>query len=249
MAAPQLENGHTQIANELLEHMIQLHLSPNQWQILLCVVRKTYGYHKKVDDIANSQIVMATGLCKAVVSRALHSLEEMRVITRRGKTIGVQKDWELWHKLAVSSTADTMLAEQSTDEKLAISTQELAISSSELAEQSTIVSSPAVAQKKKDTSTKETVQKKPHGEFSNVLLTDEEYRKLKDLFGDSGTEDRIEALALYVKSQGRKYLNHYATILSWDRLDNKREANSGTGKDRGYAQKRVPKRYSDPRDV
>ena len=158
MAKPQLENGHTQIANELLEHLVQIHLSPNQWQVLLCIIRKTYGFHKKVDYIANSQIVEATGLCKAVVSRSLKKLEEMMLIIRNGKSIGFQKDWEQWQKFA----------KQSTIEKLAISTSELAISTSELAKQSTKVSSPAVAQKIKDTYTKETIQKK--GEKDNLIL-------------------------------------------------------------------------------
>lgn len=117
---------------------MMIHLAPNHWQVLLCIIRKTYGYHKKVDNIANSQIVQATGLCKAVVSRTLRNLSDMNVIDRNGKYTSLQKDWERWPKLA----------EQSTNEKLAILPKELAISS-------TKVSSPAVTQKKK-----ETIQKK-----------------------------------------------------------------------------------------
>ena len=105
MASPQLENGFTKIANEILEKLMIRHLSPNQWQVLLYVIRKTYGYHKKVDYIANYQIVDATGLCKAVVSRALLILEEMKIISRDGKYIGFQKDWEQWQKLAERSTS------------------------------------------------------------------------------------------------------------------------------------------------
>ena len=120
---------------------MKLHLPPNHWQVLLCVIRKTYGYHKKVDYIANCQIVEATGLCKAVVSRTLHNLSGMKVIDRKGKYISFQKDWEQWQKLAVSSTLDIELAEQSTNESLQNRQQKLAVSS-------TKVSSPAVAQKK-----------------------------------------------------------------------------------------------------
>jgi len=152
VASPQVKNGHTRIANEILEHLMRLHLSSNQWQVLLCIIRKTYGFHRKVDYIANFQIVEATGLCKTVVSRTLNTLNGMKVIDRKGKHIGFQKDWERWQKLAIpstfqelaeQSTIDTKLAEQSTIEKLAISTQELAICT-------TKVSSPAVAQKIKD---------------------------------------------------------------------------------------------------
>ena len=140
-ANPQTRDGFTEVANEILEALYRLHLSPNQWQVLLFIIRKTYGFHKKVDYIANSQVVEATGLCKAVVSRAMATLEEAHVIVRRKKRMGLQKDWTLWVGLAELSTPSLELAESST----------------ELAESSTKVSSPAVAQKIKDTIPKDKV--------------------------------------------------------------------------------------------
>jgi len=100
MANPQVEKGHTKIANEILEQLMRIYLAPNQWQVLMCIIRKTYGFQKKVDYITNSQIVEATGMHKSHVSRALHSLEIMNLITRNGKNIGFQKDWEKWQKLS-----------------------------------------------------------------------------------------------------------------------------------------------------
>jgi len=96
VAKPELEDGYTQIANEILEKLVRMPLAPNQWRVLLCIIRKTYGFHKKVDYIANFQIGEATGLCKAVVSRCLKGLDDMQLITRKGKYIGFQKDWESW---------------------------------------------------------------------------------------------------------------------------------------------------------
>ncbi len=148
MANPQLENGHTQIANEILEHLAKMHLSPNQWRVLLCVIRKTYGFHKKVDHIANSQIVEATGLCKAVVSRALAALSDQNIISRNGRLVGVVKDWEKWQKLAVSSTSRIPIVSSIVNKSLLNRQPKLAVSS-------TKVSSCAVTQKKK-----ETIQKK-----------------------------------------------------------------------------------------
>ena len=150
MARPQLEDGHTRIANEILEHLMKMHLAPNQWQVLLCIIRKTYGFQKKVDYIANKQIGESTNLGKSVVSRILHNLEAMQLIIRKGKLLGFQKDWERW-ELAKQSTLGTKLAIQST---------ELAVQSTELAVQSTKVSSPEATQKKKETIPKETIQKK-----------------------------------------------------------------------------------------
>ena len=221
MAKPELEDGYTQIANEILEKLVKMHLSPNQWQVLLCIIRKTYGFHKKVDYIANFQIGEATGLCKAVVSRCLKELDEQQLIIRKGKFIGFQKDWEKWPMLAEQSTPE-MLAESSTlGLKLAeqSTSKSLQLSQPELAEQSTKVSSPAVTQKIKDTIQKKTIYI-PYPEFPNVnKMTKEEHQRLIALFGEAGAKDRVENLSLYIASRGDKYKNHYATILAWDKRD------------------------------
>lgn len=62
-----------------------------------------------------------------------------------------------------------------------------------------------------------------YGVDANVLLTDEEYEKLKNLFPDD-YEQRIDDLSLYLSSKGKTYKNHFATIRNWDRMDKKREA-------------------------
>ena len=62
-------------------------------------------------------------------------------------------------------------------------------------------------------------EKHKYGEFKNVLLTDEEYRKLKERFND--VEEKIENLSYYLKSKGDKYKSHYGTILNWARKEEK----------------------------
>jgi hypothetical protein len=59
--------------------------------------------------------------------------------------------------------------------------------------------------------------KHKHGEYSNVLLTDDELGKLKAEYPD--WEERIERLSSYVASTGRRYKSHYATIRNWARKD------------------------------
>jgi len=59
--------------------------------------------------------------------------------------------------------------------------------------------------------------KHKYGEYKNVLLTDEELRKLKTEYSDY--EKRIENLSAYVESTGKKYKSHYATIRNWARKD------------------------------
>ena len=220
MASPQVEEGFTQIANEILERLALCHLPPNYWRVLLVIIRKTYGYQKKVDYIANCQIVESTGLGKEVVSRALKHLEEWNIVTRSGRNIGFQKDWERWDLLAESSTKVSRTANK----------PKLAEQLTKLAESSTKVSSHIVTQKKErntlSNSTKESIKKK-YGEFSNVLLTDEEHSKLSARFGQSLVR-MIENLSTGIESRGYKYKSHYATLLNWALRDEKEKVNVRT---------------------
>ena len=59
--------------------------------------------------------------------------------------------------------------------------------------------------------------KHKHGEYSNVLLTDDELEKLKTEYSD--WEERIERLSSYVASTGKSYKSHYATIRNWARKE------------------------------
>ena len=60
--------------------------------------------------------------------------------------------------------------------------------------------------------------KHKHGEYKNVLLSDDELEKLKVAF-PAEWQDRIERLSIYMESKGAKYKSHYATILNWARKD------------------------------
>lgn len=73
-----------------------------------------------------------------------------------------------------------------------------------------------------DKDSKDKVKHK-YGVDANVLLTDEEYEKLKNEFPDD-YEQRIDDLSLYLSSKGKTYKNHLATIRNWDRMQKKRDA-------------------------
>ena len=57
-----------------------------------------------------------------------------------------------------------------------------------------------------------------YGLYENVLLTDEDYRKLQEEFPHDYT-DRIERLSEYMASTGKPYKNHLATIRNWAKKD------------------------------
>lgn len=68
-----------------------------------------------------------------------------------------------------------------------------------------------------------------YGEYQNVCLTDDEYNGLKDKLQDH-TNIMIDKLSRYIKSTGKKYQSHYATILNWYEQDKDKLSNKLVGK-------------------
>ena len=73
--------------------------------------------------------------------------------------------------------------------------------------------------KKQNIKTQNTDIKREYGEFKNVLLTDDDYKKLEEINALS----LIENLSRYIASTGKRYKSHYATILNWDRRDKQKQ--------------------------
>lgn len=82
---------------------------------------------------------------------------------------------------------------------------------------------------------------KKYGQFDNVLLSDREYQKLKERFGEALAE-KVEALSLGIASKGYKYASHYATILNWERMHQKKAQHGKPGGPHGKDQGEVPAR-------
>ena len=66
-----------------------------------------------------------------------------------------------------------------------------------------------------------------YGYYEQVLLTDEDYQKLKEEFPHDYSE-RIARLDEYIASTGKKYKNHLATIRSWARKDTAQKPTKAT---------------------
>lgn len=68
-----------------------------------------------------------------------------------------------------------------------------------------------------------------HGEYQNVLLSDDDLEKLKAEF-PADWDQRIQRLSEYMASSGKSYKNHLATIRNWARRD-KPAAKAAGGED------------------
>lgn len=100
MASPQLEDGFIRIANELMEAILGFGFSHREVVVLFSIIRKTYGYGKKTDDISASQLSELCKVPRQHVTTTLNALAQRNVISKTsgkfGTVIGVQKNYKKW---------------------------------------------------------------------------------------------------------------------------------------------------------
>ena len=102
MASPQAENGHVDIANELIEALARYRINGEAMQCLLVVFRKTYGWKKTEDEISLSQFAAMTGLKRPNVARAVAWLVSKKILgvikedTTFANKYRFNKDFDTW---------------------------------------------------------------------------------------------------------------------------------------------------------
>jgi len=94
------EPGFTMIKNELLDEILRQDFSKTELKVLLAIARQTWGWQKEVDDISLSRLSEMTGISKANLSRAVNSLSEKGVISKKngeyGQSLQVNKCAKEW---------------------------------------------------------------------------------------------------------------------------------------------------------
>lgn len=102
MATPQLENGFTSIADELLDAIIAFPFSKREYKVVFSVIRKTYGFGKKTDDLTVTQIAKLTGLSRPHTSATIRDLSHKNVLLKRdgkhGYVLGIAKNYRRWKR-------------------------------------------------------------------------------------------------------------------------------------------------------
>lgn len=103
MADVQLEDGYTRLANSLLEAIAGSPMPGVHKDVLLAVIRLTYGFNKAEDRLAVGQIIRIVQRDGRAVDRAIRDLERWNVLTitrpvgvRGLNTFRVQKDFDAW---------------------------------------------------------------------------------------------------------------------------------------------------------
>jgi phage replication O-like protein O len=136
VASPQVEDGYTRIANELLEAIYSTGFNGTQFKILLCIIRYTYGFKRKSHDLSIGFISKATGVSRRYISAELSRLIDSKVITvlqehtdTTSRVLALNKNYTQWNisrtnNQQVKNISTGELEQHTTDEELITTTDE-----------------------------------------------------------------------------------------------------------------------------
>ncbi len=97
MASPQLENGYAQISNEILEAFARVpSLGSEAFQVLMLMLRRTYGFHQKEAEMTISFIAKGTGMKRRNVVRATERLVSKRILIHVKSVLSLNKNYDEW---------------------------------------------------------------------------------------------------------------------------------------------------------
>lgn len=111
MANPQKEDGYTPIAHTILEALATHVISPDEWRVLMVILRKTFGWDKKQDRISHTQFSKITNIPRNHIPRIINKLIARNIIYKdvpqpgdhvpqsgyiNTANYGFQKDFDKW---------------------------------------------------------------------------------------------------------------------------------------------------------
>jgi phage replication O-like protein O len=98
----QADEPFTKFPNGVLDALIRLRLPGRQWQIVLLVIRMTFGYQREGWKTSNAEIRRILGLSRSHISEGVVELFRRNILTAPEKgsgyeiTLGIQLQCELW---------------------------------------------------------------------------------------------------------------------------------------------------------
>ena len=110
MASPQLENGFTRIANEILEALSKAPLSGSEFRLAISILRYTYGMQKKSAEITTQTLRKTTNLISSRLSEAKKNLIKRGILfvtkkrNRLNATYEFNKNYDGWNSLRKNVT-------------------------------------------------------------------------------------------------------------------------------------------------
>ncbi len=94
----QVENGNfTRIVNPLIEELVKIPFKGCELAVALFIIRKTYGFQKKQDEISITQFENGLKRSRPVIVKALKNLQLVKVVklVKRGSSKTCSNLWEI----------------------------------------------------------------------------------------------------------------------------------------------------------
>ena len=91
----ELEDGYGRVANLLLEALSMSKLNGKQMSICLFIIRRTYSWGKKSDEITLKEFALACDSSETYMSKQLKQLIEWKVIKRKNYSPGKIPEYEI----------------------------------------------------------------------------------------------------------------------------------------------------------
>ena len=101
----------TRISSKTLENLAKVKLSPTEWQTIMALVRKTYGWQKVKDRISITQFEGLTELPRKSQCRALKGLVGKNIVIKEKGYItkySINKNYDEWLKSNETLSCEVM---------------------------------------------------------------------------------------------------------------------------------------------
>lgn len=227
MANPQPTDAHLRVAHSINEAIMMRDFSKRQRKILDLILRLSWGCNKKTAIIPRQKDFSVVGINEVDIKEALDWLEVSKIIYREGFKYSFNKNFDDWQVSRVNPFQPELLSNLLSFNLNGKTPQLSKRRSYNLVKDEVSTSQNTKSITPNSVSSKEKVKKVLKKEiyivpeYPNIKISKEEHQKLIERFGEDGTADKIENLALYIASIGDKYKSHYHTILSWSKKDQK----------------------------
>jgi len=230
--------NYTQTPNEFFDHMAKT-LKEGELRVLLVIMRQTFGWRKRWDQISLSQLEEKTGMSRTAVSDSLTSLIKKGIVIRHSE--GPKGRVKNWYTLSTEepekepeiedefneSPPNSNNSYRSTKTTTPSSLKLPPPSSLKLPTKETITKD--IYKEKEKESALARVKEKPAkacylslDAYPNLKITEDEMDRLKEDYHDCDLSKKMKALQEYSIMKAKvfkEYTNHNMVIRKWLRED------------------------------
>jgi phage replication O-like protein O len=226
MANPQIENGFTKIANELLEEIIKRDFSKRELKVIFSVIRFTFGFHRKEAELSLRFISESTGIKFHHLSTTINDLATKNILIlsenetrKQGRILKLNKDYDTWNINSSQNSNSSQKGNGSVPKKVTDLPKTVTLSGTK-------------KERYKENIKKEennlhaleqyVIENCPDVSKLKQQLTKAQCEKLTSEFNMEVILQKLDAMENY-KPLTKKYKSVYGTLKNWLKRDNQKQ--------------------------